>query len=286
MWNGSLVALVTPMKPNGEVDFSTLDKLLQWHCEQKTDGLVLLGTTGESPTISDDERKKMIAAAVSQCKGKMPVIVGTGANCTRHAMELTAQAHELGADAALIVTPYYNKPTQDGLYEHYQAIAKAVSIPQVLYNVPSRTACDLLPETVARLAKLDQVVAIKETTADMSRLDLLGELCDITIYSGDDIRVIDYISHGAKGVISVAANIVPKAIHALCKAALASNWDEAQAIFDKHRSLFELLFVESNPIPTKWAMTELGLIESGIRLPLTPLNVCYHAQLREALQQL
>ena|SRR3990167_2649219 len=286
MWKGSLVALVTPMKSDGMMDFVTLKKLLEWHALEQTDGIVLLGTTGESPTIREHERAQIIKLAVEVCRGQLPIIVGTGANCTYHAIEMTKQAYELGADAVLLVTPYYNKPTQEGLFQHFSAIAKAVPIPQILYNIPSRTACDMLPETVARLAQLKNIMAIKETVSDLARLAQIQALCDIDIFSGDDIRALGYIRQGAKGVISVAANLIPRAMHDLCVAALSGDWKKADEIDAKYRRFFELLFVETNPIPTKWAMFEMGLIEAGIRLPLTPLNARYHADLRAALQQL
>jgi len=286
MFTGSIVAIVTPMHANGEIDFEGLERLVDWHIKSGTDGLVVLGTTGESATIESDERKKIIAQSVRQVKGVMPVIVGTGVNSTSHSIELTREAMEMGADAALLVTPYYNKPTQEGLFQHYRAIAKAVPIPQILYNVPSRTACDLLPETVKRLSEYPNIVAIKEATGDIERLkQLLALNSSMDMLSGDDSTAMEFMLAGGRGVISVVANVVPTLFHDLCKAAVNGDRVAATKINDQLKMLYKGLFAESNPIPTKWALGEMGLIESGIRLPLTPLDSKFYTSVRSAMQQ-
>ncbi len=285
MFHGSLVALVTPMLANGDVDYQSLEKLVAWHLANDTDGLVILGTTGESATIEIEERQKIVQFVVKQVAEKVPVIVGTGANNTRHAIEFTRLAMEDGADAALLVTPYYNKPTQEGLYQHYKTIANTVPIPQILYNVPSRTACDLLPETVQRLAECSNIVALKEATASMERLDALKALnLSIDLLSGDDGSAMEFMLRGGQGVVSVVANVVPREVHALCNAATAHDRTAAEKCNDQIKGLYQPLFAESNPIPTKWALTEMGMIENGIRLPLTPLSQKYHQLVRSALQ--
>jgi 4-hydroxy-tetrahydrodipicolinate synthase len=286
MFHGSMVAIVTPMKDSGEIDYRALERLVSWHLNSQTDGLVILGTTGESPTIEADERHDIITRVVDQVKGQVPVIVGSGANSTHHTIALTQQAMELGAAAALLVTPYYNKPTQEGLYQHYKAVAKAVPIPQILYNVPSRSACDLLPETVQRLGNISNIVALKEATGDLGRLAALLELdCQMDLLSGDDSSAMEFILAGGKGVISVTANVAPQSVHNMASAALegdrvlAAKWNEQLEVLYQH------LYLESNPIPTKWMLFKMGLIESGIRLPLTPLNERYHADLQSVVDQ-
>ena len=286
MFGGSLVAVVTPMFENGDIDFASLSQLVDWHIKSGTDGLVVLGTTGESATVEEDEREEIIKRVVKQVGEKIPVIVGTGANSTRHAIHLTQRAMELGADAALLVTPYYNKPTQEGLYQHYRAVAKAVPLPQILYNVPSRTACDLLPDTVLRLDELSNIVALKEATGDITRVKtLLDKGCHMDLLSGDDGTAMEFVLAGGKGVISVVANIAPKAVHDMCSAALQGNRAQAEQWNNKLAVLYKPLFVESNPIPAKWALKEMGMIEAGIRLPLTPLNEKYRGDLKEVMQQ-
>jgi len=286
MFHGSFVAIVTPMKENGDVDYQAFERLVDWHLENETDGLVVLGTTGESATIEPFERKKIIEQIVAQVNEQIPVIVGTGANATNHAIQLTRQAMELGVDAALLVTPYYNKPTQEGLYQHFKAISEAVPIPQVLYNVPSRTACDLLPETVERLGHFSNIVALKEATGDLERLkELMGMNCQMNFLSGDDASSMEFILAGGKGVISVVANVAPKLVHRMCSAALEGDRPEAKKWNDQLEVLYQTLYVESNPIPTKWVLSEMGLIPRGIRLPLTPLDQKYHANLHAAMDQ-
>lgn len=287
MISGSLVALVTPMDSRGELDWQALERLIDFHLDQGTDGIVAVGTTGESATLDMDEHKEAIRRVVDQVAGRIPVIAGTGANSTREAVELTEAARSVGADACLLVTPYYNKPTQEGLYQHHRFIAEAVAIPQILYNVPGRTACDMLPETVERLADVPNIVGIKEATGDLQRarelIDRVGQR--IAVYSGDDATAVELMLMGGKGNISVTANVAPKAMHDLCMAALAGDADSARQINDSLMPLHKALFIESNPIPVKWALHEMGLIGDGLRLPLTPLSARCHEPVREAMRQ-
>lgn len=285
MFHGSLVALVTPMQSDGKIDYASLAALVDWHINNQTDGLVILGTTGESPTIEAVERRQIIQRVINQVHERIPVIVGTGSNSTAHTIAMTRQAMEMGADAALLVTPYYNKPTQEGLFQHFSAVAEQVPLPQILYNVPSRTGCDLLPKTVLRLSKHVNIVGLKEATGDVSRVKELLD-SELDLLSGDDATAAAFILAGGKGVISVVANIAPKLFHGMCAAALAGDQQLVAKYEEKLRDLNKLLFCESNPIPVKWAMHEMGLIKSGIRLPLTPLNESHHSQLRAALKQL
>jgi 4-hydroxy-tetrahydrodipicolinate synthase len=262
-----------------------LEKLIDWHSENKTDGLVILGTTGESATINHHERCEMIKLTVARAGHKMPVIVGTGTNATAQTIALTQEAMSLGADAVLLVTPYYNKPRQEGLFQHYRAIAQAVPIPQILYNVPSRTCCDLLPETILRLSSFANIVGVKEATGDLNRLKkLLSLQLKMDFYSGDDATAMEFILLGGKGVISVAANVVPKAFHELCAAALQGDRQTAEKINNTLLDLYRVLFVETNPIPTKWALAKMGLIQSGIRLPLTTLSSQHHAAIESVMR--
>ncbi len=283
MITGSLVALVTPMCPDGTVDWTGLDKLVDFHLDAGTHGIVAVGTTGESATLDCNEHCQVIKRVVERVAGRIPVIAGTGANSTREAIELTAEAKTAGADACLLVTPYYNKPTQEGLYQHFKAIAEAVDIPQILYNVPGRTACDMLPETVIRLSSIANIVAIKEATGDLERAEqLINALpADFAVYSGDDPTAIELILLGGKGNISVTANVMPAAMAKACEAALRAEAGEARALNETMVPLHAGLFVEANPIPVKWALYEMGLMDSGIRLPLTPLS----EPLRSALKQ-
>ncbi|RHW21871.1 4-hydroxy-tetrahydrodipicolinate synthase [Pseudomonas jilinensis] len=287
MISGSLVALVTPMDSRGELDWQALERLIDFHLDQGTDGIVAVGTTGESATLDMDEHKEAIRRVVDQVAGRIPVIAGTGANSTREAVELTEAARSVGADACLLVTPYYNKPTQEGLYQHHRFIAEAVAIPQILYNVPGRTACDMLPETVERLADVPNIVGIKEATGDLQRarelIDRVGQR--IAVYSGDDATAVELMLMGGKGNISVTANVAPKAMHDLCMAALAGDADSARQINDSLMPLHKALFIESNPIPVKWVLHEMGLISDGLRLPLTPLSARCHEPVREAMRQ-
>ena len=287
MIQGSLVALVTPMTPDGAIDEKALAELVEWHIAAGTDGIVAVGTTGESATLDEEEHCRVIRQVVALVAGRVPVIAGTGANSTTEAITLTRCAKEGGADACLLVTPYYNKPTQEGLYLHHKAIAEAVEIPQILYNVPGRTACDMLPETVARLAKVPNIVGIKEATGDLSRIARIRELCgpDFAIYSGDDATGCEAMLRGANGVISVTTNVAPAAMHAMCMAALAGDRAEAERIDATLAGLHKELFIEANPIPVKWALAEMGKMGTGIRLPLTWLSEGAREPVRRAMQQ-
>lgn len=287
MITGSIVALVTPMHADESIDWDALARLIDWHIEQGTSSIVAVGTTGESATLDVDEHCDVIRFTVERADKRIPIIAGTGANSTKEAIELTRAAKSVGADACLLVTPYYNKPTQEGLYRHHMAIADAVDIPQMLYNVPGRTACDLLPETVARIARHANVVAIKEATGDLSRGQKILELCgdEIALYSGDDATALDLILLGAKGNISVTANVAPKAMADMCAAALAGDRAKAEAINAPLVDLHKNLFLEANPIPVKWALYRMGLIGEGIRLPLTPLSEKFHLPVTDALKK-
>ncbi|MFN3920014.1 MAG: 4-hydroxy-tetrahydrodipicolinate synthase [Methylohalobius sp.] len=285
MIKGSIVALVTPMNPDGSLNQAVLQELVEFHIEQGSDAIVAVGTTGESATLDYEEHCQVIGWVVEQAKGRLPVIAGTGSNCTREAIELTQKAKDLGADACLLVTPYYNKPTQEGLYRHFKAIAETVAIPQILYNVPSRCGCDLLPETVARLAAVDNIVGIKEACADpVARAREIRKLCpDFAIYSGDDASARQLCLEGGAGVISVTANVAPRLMHQMIAAALAGDAERAASLDERLAGLHRALFLESNPIPVKWALNAMGLIPEGIRLPLTWLTPCYQPAVREAL---
>jgi 4-hydroxy-tetrahydrodipicolinate synthase len=287
MFQGSMVALVTPMREGGDIDEACMQRLIDFHVENQSDALIVVGTTGESATLNEEEHCQLIRHAVEMAAGRIAIIAGTGANSTREAIDLTRCAHEAGADACLLVTPYYNKPTQEGLYLHYKAVADAIPVAQILYNVPGRTAVDMLPETVERLADIDNIVGIKEATGDMERareiLDRCGDRLDL--YSGDDATAMELILLGGQGNISVTANVAPAAMHELCAAALAGDRDSAAAINARMEVLHRTLFIESNPIPVKWALYEMGLIPAGIRLPLTPLASQYQDTIRQALVQ-
>ncbi len=284
---GSMVALVTPMDAQGRLDWDALSKLVDFHLQEGTNAIVAVGTTGESATLDVNEHIEVIRRVVDQVAGRIPVIAGTGANSTREAVELTTNAKTAGADACLLVTPYYNKPTQEGLYQHFRHIAEAVAIPQILYNVPGRTVCDMLPETVERLSKISNIVGIKEATGDLQRgqevLDRVSS--DFLVYSGDDATAVELMLMGGKGNISVTANVAPRAMSELCAAAMAGDAVTARAIHDRLMPLHKTLFIESNPIPVKWALQEMGLMVEGIRLPLTWLSPRCHEPLRQALRQ-
>jgi 4-hydroxy-tetrahydrodipicolinate synthase len=284
---GSIVAIVTPMQSDGSLDFPALGKLLQWHIESATNAIVIVGTTGESATLSTEEHCDLVAYCVDKVKGQIPVIAGTGSNNTAEALFLTESAKKHGADAALLVTPYYNRPSQEGLYQHFKAIAEAVDIPQILYNVPGRTACDLQLETVKRLAELENIVAIKDASGDASRgLELIDQCGDkLAIYSGEDSLTLPLMLAGADGTISVTANVAPALMAEMCSLALAGEEAAAKAIDDKLLRLHQDLFLEANPVPVKWALQAMGKIKSGIRLPLVELNSQYHIKVREALAE-
>ncbi|ENU35149.1 MULTISPECIES: 4-hydroxy-tetrahydrodipicolinate synthase [Acinetobacter] len=283
---GSIVAIVTPMFEDGGVDWKSLEKLVEWHIQQGTHSIVAVGTTGEASTLSMEEHIKVIQEVIRVANKRIPIIAGTGANSTREAIELTQAAKDVGADAALLVTPYYNKPTQEGLYQHYKAIAEAVEISQILYNVPGRTGVDMQNETVIRLADVKNIVGIKDATGDIPRGKALidGLNGKIAVYSGDDATAWELILLGAKGNISVTANVAPKQMSEVCEAALAGEQAKAQDLNQQIANLHNILFCESNPIPVKWALHEMGYMGTGIRLPLTPLAEQYREPLRNGLK--
>ncbi len=287
MISGSMVAIVTPMDAHGALDWQALTKLVDFHLQEGTDALVVVGTSGESATLNVEEHVEVIRRVVDQVKGRIPVIAGTGANCTREAVELTRNAKSVGADACLLVTPYYNKPTQEGLYQHFKHIAEAVAIPQILYNVPGRTVCDMLADTVVRLSAVPNIIGIKEATGNIDRAkDIIARVpSDFYVYSGDDATAYVLMLAGGKGNISVTANIAPRAMHELCQLAMAGDAEGAKALNDRLMPLHENLFLEANPIPVKWALQQMGLIEQGIRLPLTWFSEQYHDTLRQAMRQ-
>lgn len=285
MFKGSLVALVTPMGEDGSIDDDSLAALIEWHIENGTAGIVAAGTTGESPTLETREHVEFLSRVIELVDGRIPVIAGTGSNSTAQTLSLTSKAAELGADACLLVVPYYNRPGQEGLYQHYRAIAEAVKVPLILYNVPSRTVADLLPETVERLAKFSNIVGIKEATGNLDRLREIRERCgpDFLLHSGDDATAREFMLEGGDGVISVTANVAPRAMADMCDAALAGDRAGAEAADRPLAELHKRLFVEANPIPVKWALHAMGRIPPGIRLPLTPLADANHATVRGAL---
>jgi len=272
--SGSIPAIVTPMQTGGEIDEPAFRSLLDWHIDNGSDAIVAVGTTGESATLSVREHEEVIGIAVDQVAGRVPLIAGTGANATAEAIHLTESAHRVGANACLHVTPYYNKPTQEGLYLHFKTIAEAVSVPIILYNVPGRTACDMSNDTVLRLAEIDNIVGLKDATSDVPRgIDLISKApADFAVYSGEDITAMELILGGGRGTISVTANIAPRLMHEMCVAATAGDRDTASRLNDQLIGLHKALFIESNPIPSKWALAQMGMIAEGIRLPLTPLS--------------
>ncbi|MDJ0928363.1 MAG: 4-hydroxy-tetrahydrodipicolinate synthase [Gammaproteobacteria bacterium] len=287
MYSGSFVALVTPMQADGSVDFSCLEKLIDWHVEQGTNGLVIVGTTGESPTLEHAEHARVVRHAAEYCDRRLPVLAGTGSNSTRQTIDLSLEVASAPIDGYLVVTPYYNKPTQDGLVLHFQAIADAVDQPIMLYNVPGRTAVDLQPETVARLAEHPRIFAIKEATGEVDRVNVLRELCgeDFDLFSGDDPSARQFMLAGGQGVVSVTANVAPAAFAAMCEAAVAGDRSRAEELDAPLAGLHRDLFIEANPIPVKWALERMGLIPPGIRLPLTRLSAAARPAVEEALQQ-
>ncbi|QMU62544.1 MAG: 4-hydroxy-tetrahydrodipicolinate synthase [Gammaproteobacteria bacterium] len=285
MFKGSMVAIATPMHVGGEVDFDSLAKYVEFHIENDTDALVPAGTTGESATLNHAEHCEVIQFVVDQVKGRIPVIAGTGANSTQEAIELTQCAKDAGADACLLVSPYYNKPTQEGLILHHQAIAKAVAIPQILYNVPGRTAVDLLPETAIKLSSVDNIVGIKEATGEIDRCKqiLAASPKEFMLISGDDYSAMEFLLAGGCGVITVTGNVAPKLFHDMCIASIDGDRNKAQEMNARLEKLNKDLFVESNPIPVKWCLTEMGLFPTGTRLPMTTLSEIHHETLRQAL---
>lgn len=287
MIQGSIVALVTPMDEQGAVDKVSLRRLVEFHIAQGTDALVAVGTTGESATLDEAEHCDVIKTVVEYVAGRIPVIAGTGANSTTEAISLSQSAKAVGADACLLVTPYYNKPTQEGLYLHHKAIAEAVDIPQILYNVPGRTGCDMLPATIGRLSVIPNIVGVKEATGDLSRVQQIRAVCpeDFALYTGDDASSCEFCLMGGQGSITVTGNVAPRLVHEMIKAAMAGDRATAEALDAKLTGLHKYLFIESNPIPVKWAVAKLGLIGTGIRLPLTWLSEDCFAAVTAAMQQ-
>lgn len=287
MIKGSIPAIVTPMHPDGSLDLPGLRRLIDWHVEQGTDGIVIVGTTGESPTVSVEEHSELIRVTVEHVNKRIPVIAGTGGNSTAEAIELTHYARKVGADASLSVVPYYNRPTQEGMYQHFRKIAETVDLPTILYNVPGRTVADMSNETILRLAQIPGIVGVKDATGNIARGSDLIRLApkSFSVYSGDDATAMTLMFCGGKGNISVVANVAPKAMHELCVAAMAGNVAKAVEINNRMLPLHIKLFVEPNPVPVKWLMNEMGLIPSGIRLPLVPLAAEYHATVRAALKE-
>jgi 4-hydroxy-tetrahydrodipicolinate synthase len=286
MFKGSMVAIVTPMHADGTIDKIALRDLVEWHIQSKTEAIIAAGTTGESATLEPNEQFEVVSLVINYVAGRIPVIAGTGSNSTRTTITLSENAKRAGADACLIVTPYYNKPTQLGLYQHYKTIAEHVGMPIILYNVPGRTACDMLPETVEKLAKIQEIIGIKEATGKLERAQEIIKRCDngFAVYSGDDATSLDLMLHGAQGVISVTANVAPLKMYEMCEAALNNNRSLAEKINAELMLLHKNLFLESNPIPTKWALHTMGKIQSGIRMPLLPLDKKYHQEVKDAMQ--
>jgi 4-hydroxy-tetrahydrodipicolinate synthase len=283
---GSLVAIVTPMEEDGALDLEAFRRLIDWHIKEGTEGIVVVGTTGESPTVDFDEHRLLIKTVVDHVAKRVPVVAGTGANSTSEAIELAAYAREAGADLSLSVVPYYNKPTQEGLYRHFKAIAEAVDLPHILYNVPGRTVADLQNDTVLRLAQIPNIVGIKDATANLERGSELirRKPREFLVFSGEDSTGLPLILVGGHGVISVTANVAPRIMHEMCAAALDGNVAKARDLNNRLLPLHRNLFLEANPIPVKWAVQQMGLIKGGIRLPLTPLSAAYHEQVREAMR--
>lgn len=287
MITGSLVAIITPMHEDGRLDLARFKSLIDWHIAEGTDGIVVVGTTGESPTVDFDEHKELIRVAVEHARGRIPIVAGAGGNSTTEAIELTQSAKQAGATACLSVVPYYNKPTQEGLYRHFRAIAEAADIAQILYNVPGRTVADLHNDTTLRLAQVPGIIGIKDATANIERAnDLLKRAPrDFAIYSGEDSTALALMLLGGHGVISVTANAAPRLMHEMCAAALVGDVKKAREINFRLLALHQHLFVETNPIPVKWALAEMGLVEPGLRLPMTPLSDRFHEVVRAALHE-
>jgi 4-hydroxy-tetrahydrodipicolinate synthase len=284
---GSMVAIVTPMHDDGSLDLDAFRKLIDWHVKEGTDGIVVVGTTGESPTVDFEEHHLLIKLAVEHARSRVPIVAGTGANSTREAIELAVFAKQAGADASLSVVPYYNKPTQEGLYRHFRAIAEAVDIPQIVYNVPGRTVADLQTETMVRLAEVPHIVGLKDATANLERgAELLRQLPPhVSVYSGDDATGLALMLLGGRGVISVTANVAPRLMHEMCVAALKPEPALARQLNNRLMGLHKNLFLEANPIPVKWAVSRMRLMQAGIRLPLTPLSANFHEPVRAAMLQ-
>lgn len=286
VFQGSIVALVTPMRPDGALDFAAYRRLIDWHIEQGTDALVVVGTSGESPTVTIDENGELIRVAVEHAAGRIPVIAGVGANSTAEAIHLSVYAKKVGAQAGLSVVPYYNKPTQEGSYQHFRAIIEASGLPLILYNVPSRTSANITNETIVRLAQIPGIIGVKDATGDIARVaPLLRDMpAGFQLFSGDDATATALILLGGRGNISVTANVAPKLMHELCAAALAGDLVRARELNGRLARLNRMLFIESNPIPVKWAVAQMGLCDLGYRLPLTPLHEQYQAAVRDSLK--
>lgn len=286
MIKGSIVAIATPMFPDGGIDYGRLKDLVEFHVVSGTDGIVAVGTTGESPTVSMEENVAVIGAVLEYAAGRVPVIAGTGANSTKEAIELSRHAKAIGAKCSLSVVPYYNKPTQEGMYQHFKAIVEAVDLPQILYNVPGRTVADLHNDTTLRLSQVPGVIGIKDATGNLERAaDLVRRTPkNFALYSGDDGTALAFMMMGGHGVISVTANVAPALMATMCRAALQGDFATARAANDRLQALHRDLFVEGNPIPVKWVLEQMGRIGSGMRLPLTPLSENYHSRLREAMR--
>ena len=287
MFTGSLVALVTPFDGSNRVDYSSLKRLIDFHVEQGSNGLVIAGTTGEAATLTRSEHIEMIGRAVEIADGRLPIIAGTGSNSTAQTIDLSCAVADTGIDAYLVVVPYYNKPVQEGIYQHFMAVADAVEKPVMMYNVPGRTVADMLPETVARLAKHENIFGIKEATGDIGRLRAIQDLVanDFMFYSGDDFTLLPFIEQGGHGVVTVSGNVAAAQVATLCGLALEGSTDEAKALDDTLQTLNEMLFIESNPMPVKWAVSQMGLMEEHIRLPLTPFSAQYHEAMRAAMHK-
>jgi len=285
VFTGSLVALVTPFDGNNRVDYSSLKRLIEFHVEQGSDGLVIAGTTGEAATLTRTEHVELIGRAVEIADRRLPIIAGTGSNSTAQTVDLSCAVADTGIDAYLVVVPYYNKPLQEGMYQHFTAVADAVDKPVMMYNVPGRTVADMLPETVARLAKHENILGIKEATGDIDRLRAIQDLVDrdFMFYSGDDFTLLPFIEQGGHGVVTVSGNVAATQVATLCNLALEGRTAEARALDDTLQALNEMLFVESNPIPVKWAVSQMGLMEEHVRLPLTPFSAQYHEAMRTAM---
>ena len=286
MFQGSLVALVTPFDGNNRVDYASLKRLIDFHVEAGSNGLVIAGTTGESPTLERAEHIELIGRAVEIAAGRIPIVAGTGSNSTSQSIELSLAVSDPGIAAYMAVVPYYNKPTQEGLFRHYTAIADAIDKPLLMYNVPGRTVADMLPETIGRLATHENIFGVKEATGDIERLKEIQDLVDdeFRLYSGDDFTLRPFIEQGGHGVVTVSGNIAPRQVATLCRLAAEGRSDEAKALDDKLQPLNKMLFVESNPIPVKWAVSQMGLMQPGIRLPLTPFSAQYHDEMRSAMR--
>lgn len=287
MIKGSIVAIVTPMHADGSLDYPGLNKLVDWHIAEGTDAIVIAGTTGESATVSVEEHCALIKATVEYAKGRIPIIAGAGGNSTAEAIKLTQYAKEAGADATLQVVPYYNRPTQEGMYQHFKAIAEAVDLPVILYNVPGRTVADMSNDTILRLAQIPNIIGVKDATGNIGRgLDLLRLAPkSFAVYSGDDPTAVSLMLAGGKGNISVTANVAPKIMHQMCKAAMEGDIAKALELNNKVFPLHQKLFIEPNPVPVKWALAEMGMMPAGIRLPLVPLAAEFHESVRSALRE-